>query len=412
MKRLGRAAEVSAWSLYDFANTIYSLNILSYHLPLWLTADHKLAEWKFALVMGTVSCVAAFAMPLLGRISDRIELPGFLLAGVTILSAGFTAMIPLAGSLPVAIVFFSLSNLFFQCAQVLYNAQIMRLGGRSELGLISGLGVSAGYMGSLVSLFLTRPFFRSGGHAATFLPTAALFFGFAVPCLIWSISRDIARLRTSGPAPVTSGLFTYDWRRVSELLGRTPTLRRFSLFSFMILVVSSVLIMLMTVFSRSAAGLSEKEVETMIILSSLSGIAGALLSGCWYDRESSIRVVRGVGWIWIAVFLANAFWRFKPCFFMAAALGGFSLGSTWSVTRVYLLSLVPSSELGEYYGVFGFLGRIASLAGPLAASCMLRFFEGSGRLKYDALNLFLFALVLIGLLALYRIQTQETPRRG
>jgi len=410
--RPGRVAEISAWSLYDFANTVYSLNILSYHLPLWLTSDQKMPEWQFALVMGVVSCVAAFAMPFLGRLSDRLGVPGFLLVGVTVLSAGFTALIAAADTLALALVFFCLSNIFYQCAQVLYNAQITRLGGKSELGFVSGIGVSAGYMGSLVSLFLTRPFFRHGGHAGTFLPTAVLFFVFALPCLVWSVLRDVGWLRASAPSKLPAGLFAYDWRRVGALLGRTRDLARFSVFSLMILIVSSVLIMLMTVFSRNAAGLSESEIETMIILSSLAGIAGALSSGWWYDREWSVRVVRGVGWCWIAVFVANAFWRVKPCFFVAATLGGFSLGSTWTVTRVYLLSLVPSAELGEYYGVFGFLGRIASLLGPFAAFSVLRLFSESGRVKYDVLNVFLMTLAAVGLAALYRIRTEETPREG
>jgi UMF1 family MFS transporter len=52
-------------------------------------------------------------------------------------------------------------------------------------------------------------------------------------------------------------------------------------------------------------------------------------------------------------------------FWGVAALAGISLGGTWASDRPYMLLLSPPARIGEFYGLYGMVGRFAAVLGPL-----------------------------------------------
>lgn len=398
-----RALEIASWGLYDFANTIFSLNVLSYHFPLWLTVDRGLGEWRYALVLSAASVVSAAAMPVTGYLSDRLGARRAPLAVLTVGCVAATAFLA-RSSLWAVIACFALANVFYNAAQIVYNAQITRFPG-AHRGWVSGMGVALGYAGTVCGLLVVRPFTRAGGHEAAFVPTAALFLLFSLPCLF--ICRD-----EPGTAGTVRGLtWRYDFRRVWRKLGETSAVRRFALFSFVLLNVTTVLILFMTVFAKKAAGLSDAETERMILVSAAAAAAGALAAGRAYDRKDPVRVMGWVAALWIAAFAVNAGFRFKPVFFTASAFAGAALGATWSVTRVYLLRLVPETELAEYYGIFGFLGRAAMFTAPAGFALLFKLLEPFPAVQYDVLNGVLFASAAFSAWLWSGTKTRDSARK-
>jgi len=73
---------------------------------------------------------------------------------------------------PRVLVFFVLANIAFQCAYVFYNALLPDVSDASNAGRVSGFGVAAGYVGSLLGMFLVLPFvsgrIRSGMPPSSF----------------------------------------------------------------------------------------------------------------------------------------------------------------------------------------------------------------------------------------------------
>src|SRR6476659_8017430 len=71
----GRTAVPVAWSLYDFANTIFSYAIVSTAIGLWLTDDSRFGQGLGQLVLGLAIAISvginALVSPLLGALSDR-----------------------------------------------------------------------------------------------------------------------------------------------------------------------------------------------------------------------------------------------------------------------------------------------------------------------------------------------------
>src|SRR5438105_1498438 len=62
---------VGSWSLYDFANTIFSLNIISVYFPQYIVSDLKLNDALYAYPMSIALLIVALIMPALGALSDR-----------------------------------------------------------------------------------------------------------------------------------------------------------------------------------------------------------------------------------------------------------------------------------------------------------------------------------------------------
>jgi len=76
-------------------------------------------------------------------------------------------------------------------------------------------------------------------------------------------------------------------------------------------------------------------------------------------------VLRG----WIGVFaLAAAVGLFGlPLWtmFVVAASAGFCLGGTWAADRPFMLRLTPPDRVGEFYGLYGMIGRFSAVTGPV-----------------------------------------------
>src|SRR5947209_8028645 len=83
---------VWSWALYDFANTIFSLNIVTNYFPLYIATDLKLPDAVYAYPMSVAMLVVALTMPAMGAISDKgggRRMPW--LVGTTLLSVVMTA---------------------------------------------------------------------------------------------------------------------------------------------------------------------------------------------------------------------------------------------------------------------------------------------------------------------------------
>ncbi len=116
-----------SWTLYDFANTIFSYAIVSTAIGLWLTADDRFGQGLGQLVQGIAIAVSvglnALVSPILGAMSDRAgrRLP-FLLF-FTVLTIVPSAII---GPSPAVLgaILFTIANFGYQAALIYYDATL------------------------------------------------------------------------------------------------------------------------------------------------------------------------------------------------------------------------------------------------------------------------------------------------
>ena len=176
---------IASWAFYDFANTIFSMNVISLYFALWVIVDHGGQDILYSGALSLSMIAVAVSAPIFGVISDQTGRRRFPLVYLTIISVFATVFIGQTNQLWVGILLFIIANYCYQSALVFYNGMLPNVARRSSIGIVSGYGVSLGYLGSIVGLLIVEPFVTNGGRSAAFLPTGILFLTFAIPCFIF-----------------------------------------------------------------------------------------------------------------------------------------------------------------------------------------------------------------------------------
>ena len=157
---------VLSWGIYDFANTIFSMNIISMYFAQWIIVDHHKEDILYSLTYSLSMLMVALTIPVLGAISDGrgkrkpyllILTLGCVLA--TLLIGGISSRIANANLLVFsALFFFLVANYCFEGGLVFYNAMLPEISTPKNIGRVSGFGVALGYAGSIIGLLLVKPF--------------------------------------------------------------------------------------------------------------------------------------------------------------------------------------------------------------------------------------------------------------
>jgi UMF1 family MFS transporter len=409
---LAPARERWSWALYDFANTIFSMNVATYYFNVWLISDLGSSSTKVTLGNTLSSILVVLSIPIFGAISDarRRRVPW--VVGFTLISCLATAaigvighaLVPLVGecieggavrdaswhiggaALFWVVAAFVVANYAYQGAIPFYNAMLSDLAPPAQRGRLSGIGTAIGYLGSIVGIALTAPFFNGtlpvigempqsfvatiraivpftahGGRVASFVPTGIFFLLFSLPLFFFCRDHDPARDKHS-----------IDWRSAFRSLRETfrrsreyPGARRFILASLMYQDAIGTIISFFAVYAVKVVGFDKgKEISLFVVLT-LPAVVGSFLAGHVVDRIGPKRtmVATLVGWIVLLVALIvfperNAFW-------IIGLFVGFIFGNVWTAERPLLLSLVPREEAGQFFGFMVLSARAAAIVGPL-----------------------------------------------
>ena len=62
-----------SWALYDFANTVFSMNIATLYFAAWLVADLGHSNTLYAVANGVASGLVVISIPVFGAISDATQ---------------------------------------------------------------------------------------------------------------------------------------------------------------------------------------------------------------------------------------------------------------------------------------------------------------------------------------------------
>src|ERR1051325_5527861 len=96
--RRASALERWSWALYDFSNTIWSMNVVSLYLATWLIVDLGASNAVYSWATSISSIVMAASVPLLGAISDARRRRKPWVVWFTVLSCVATAAIGFIGT--------------------------------------------------------------------------------------------------------------------------------------------------------------------------------------------------------------------------------------------------------------------------------------------------------------------------
>jgi UMF1 family MFS transporter len=366
---------IAGWVLYDFANTMFSMNIVSLYFTLWVVNVMGGTDGQYGLANGASMAVILLLSPLLGALTDQAPRRMPFLIAATAVCIGFTFLLGRAG-VTTSLIFFAIANIGYQAGLQFYDSLLPVVSTEANRGKIGGIGIGVGYLGSLIGVAIGG-YILSGAellpaaeqterYRLVFQVTAFLFLIFAIPCFLFVRERRRAD-RTFNFGAVRAAV-----RQVAETIrstGQYPGLTRFLIGRFFYTDAVNTVILFMGVYVSNEVGFTSQQVTRVLLLAISFAFVGGLLLGRVVDRIGPKRTLNRVLALWGVVFIwvaAVGLFRLPGVLFWpAACLAGVALGGTWAADRPYMLRLTPPDRIGEFYGLYGMIGRFAAITGPL-----------------------------------------------
>ncbi|GAC1643618.1 MAG: MFS transporter [Chloroflexota bacterium] len=403
----------ASWALYDFANTIFSMNVTTLYFAVWLVTDVGVSNTVVALGNGLASALVVVSIPPLAAISDRQHRRAWWVISFTVVSCVATALIGVLGqtmlplfetqgrpslgpagqnhvplaSLSAVLAAFVVANYAYQAALPFYNAMLAELVPSSQRGRLSGVGTAVGYVGTIVGLLLVAPFVngsmpligflsggvmtvlhtlfpytRHGGRVSTFVPTAILFLLFSIPFAVF------CRTETHSGAQ-TRIAWQSDFTGVGQLMRRArryPGILRLIVASFIYQDAIGTIVSFMALYAVEAVGFERGSEQTLFLVLTVPAIAGSYMFGRIVDRIGPKRTLVFAVSSWALLLVGLVIAPSKSAFWLIGGLIGFNFGGVGTAERPLLLTLVPEAEAGAFFGLMLLSARAAAVVGPLA----------------------------------------------
>jgi UMF1 family MFS transporter len=384
---------IVSWAFYDFANTIFSMNVISLYFALWVTVDHQGPDILYSVALSGSMLMVALSVPVFGAISDQTGRRRGPLILLTLISVTGTFLIGQVDQLLAGILFFVIANYCFQSAMVFYNGMLPQVAKGSHIGLVSGYGVALGYMGSIAGLLLVKPFVEAGGRSAAFLPTAAMFLIFSIPCFLFVRDPEPRSLKKFHPGQAFQTL-----KQTLANAGQYKLLLKFILIHFLILDVVNTVIAFMSIYANKVMHFSDAEITAFLITSTSAAMIGSAIIGWLVKHKGTGWSYWLVLWLWVAALSIAILSQSQLMFWTVGPLAGMGMGGVWVVSRAYIVELSPPEKLGEFFGIYGLAGKAASILGPLLWGTVVWVFQDTTTFKYRAA---LTSLLLIAILTLF-----------
>jgi UMF1 family MFS transporter len=406
----GKARVPLSWALYDFANTIFSYAVVSTAMGIWLTAPEQLGEANgqalfSAAVVISVGLNALFS-PVLGAMSDRggRRLPFLLFFTVLVIVPssiiGFTPAV-------LGAILFAIANFAYQAALIFYDATLKTVSLPESRGRLSGIGVGIGYMGTIsVGLLLAV---ATVDVDLIFLVAGILFAIFAVPIFVFVRERATNDQRFHlRDVPGSMGQLPESIRDARAI----PGLGRFLVARFFYSDAVNTIIVVMSVIAVRAMDMTTSQFLYVSVLLTVVAIIASFVWGRLVDRFGPKRTLLWVLASWAIGLILGAFaiglggvhegagaegYVGIALFILAGAIVGSGLGGVQVADRVFMLRLSPPAKLGEFFGLYGLVGKGSQVVGQSIYGLLVwMLFETMGNGAYQVAVLTLIVTMLIG----------------
>jgi UMF1 family MFS transporter len=386
---------VLGWAIYDWANSAFSLSIVTAFLPVVLTgfwndgAESAVTTARLGFANSIASLLVAVASPVIGAVADGMGrrkrlLAGFAFAGIVMTAAmGVVAQ----GQWLIGLILYVAASVGYAAGNSLYDSLLPSISSHSDVDQISASGFGLGYLGgALLFAFnvwmISAPetFGLQDAAAAVrvgFFTVALWWAIFSLPVLLWVDEPASDGSQTERAAgPLVNGLARL--RATSKELRARRGLVIF-LAAYWLYIDGVYTIIKMAADYGLAVGLSVNDVIMALLITNFIGFPAAIAFG-YLGRKYGPR--KGV-YLGLAVYIAATglapFIETATQFYALAISVGLVQGGVQSLSRSYYARLVPTGRAGEFFGFYNMLGKFAAILGP-ALTGVVTLISGSQRI--------------------------------
>lgn len=404
-----RKREVFGWAMYDFANSGYTTVVITAVFAAYFVGGiaHK-AEWAtfaWTLALSISYAIVMFTMPCLGAYADLRAAKKRLLLLTTVACVITTAALALAGpgSVALAMVLIILSNTFYSYGESLTASFLPELARPEAFGKVSGWGWSFGYFGGMLALGLSLGYVLWAQSqqisADKFVPVTmlitAVIYGAAATVTFWLLGE---RAIPNPDALLQSG-FKASLAQLNLTFKQARHFKDFMWFLACGVCYQggvAVAITLAAIYAEQVIGFLPQETMILIFVLNIAAAVGAFSFGYFQDKVGH-KLALGLTLVgWVATCVIAAITTTKGGFWYAAAIAGLCMGSSQSAGRAMAGLFAPPKQVGEFFGLWTFATRLASIIGPLSYGAITWMTGGDQRIAILSTSvLFVAGLLLL-----------------
>jgi MFS transporter, UMF1 family len=403
---------IISWALYDFANTIFSSNIITIFFPFYLqevVGSNEVLNQIASTFISYANAIASFLLvvftPLYGVLIDRKAQKKKYIVTFTLITVIATVLMGIIARFPTentflqvplhllfVVLLFIIAKFFYHSSLVFYDSMISNVGQGKNISLVSGFGVAVGYVGTLVGLTVYLYVGNEDYHRA-FIPSALLFFLFALP-LFFFVKEQNASIK---PKPFS---FFAGYKEIIVTFKEMKQYR--SIFTFMVAYfflndAIATTIAMMAIYAKTIVGFSSGQFILLYLFSTVSSIIGSFLFGIISSKKGPYRSVHYVGLLLVIALIMGTISTAEWQFWVAGSLFGVALGAMWVTSRALIVELTPEEKRGQFFGLFAFSGKISAIIGPLIYGSITLVFASYGNIASRLALSSLLIMALIGL---------------
>jgi UMF1 family MFS transporter len=371
---------VTAWAMYDWANSAFAVIILTAVFPVYYRAlvtnagyapEDATAYWAYTTSASLL--IVALAGPVLGAIADVVGSKKRFLGvslGLGVLGSVGLAFLGedtyLLGSLV-----FAIANLGFAAGNIFYEALLPHVARPSDIDRVSARGYALGYLGGgllliINALWLLRPDWfwmpsREFALRASFVSVAVWWLVFSLP-----LFRNVAEAERARKLLISSGLVRSGFQRLGRTLGQIGRYKQLALFLVAFWIYNDgigTIIKIATAYGDEI-GVSHNHMLVALILTQFVGFPSTLGFGTlpqYLGTKHSILLGLAV---YMLISIAGFYMRNAVHFYMLAIVVGLVQGGTQALSRSLFASMVPKARSTEFFGFFSTGEKFAGIVGP------------------------------------------------
>jgi UMF1 family MFS transporter len=382
------------WLFYDWANSSFSLIVVTAVLPSWLatvgqnsgiSTASTTAWWSYANSASTL--IVAILAPLLGTLAD--------FQGWKKVMWGIATSLGVIGTLLLAAVpengfwellaLFMLANIGYSIANLYYDAFLTDVTTTARMSQISSWGFGIGYIGGVLPFVI---FYLVRGLMSG---EAGVLFAFILAGLWWGIFSlpMLFNVRQKHYLVVPVQPIRAAWQRLRTTLRHLaayPKIVGFLVAYFFYIDGVNTIITEAALFA-TAVGIQTTTLLTILLAVQLIAFPASIIFGRLANSFGERRMILvGIG-IYAFIAVLSLFIRAAWGFWLMAVLIGLAQGGIQALSRSYFGRLIPKERASEFFGFYNIFGRFSAVLGPVVFGTVSAL---TGQVQFGAASLLIF----------------------
>lgn len=422
---------VRGWCMYDWANSVYSLVIISAIFPIYYKAVTTTGEsdmvsflgfsiqnsnlYSYALSFSFL--VVALIIPLLSGMADysgnkKAFMVFFVWVGALSCMALF--FFTNINTLWVGILFSITASIGYSGSLVFYDAFLPEIVTEDRYDITSARGYSMGYYGSVLMMVLCLILIMNHelfgfAREADATRVCFLFVG------VWWIGFSLIPFKVLPHNPFgfkrSGNIWTKGYeeiRKVWKSLGNQPDLKRFLLAYFFYNMGVQTVMYLSVLFGTDVLKLEASKLILTMLVIQLVGSFGALLFARLSSAKGNKIALLSMIAIWIGICIAAYFISTQYHFYTLAVIVGLVMGGIQSLSRATYAKLIPgeTTDHASYFSFFDVTFYLSVVFGTFSYGLINQL---TGSMRFSALGLAVY--FIIGMAFLISIRSKNILRR-